>query len=470
MAKDVNIHLKTEGSEQANRELERTAQATRKVGDATESAGKRGATATRNAVEQMSSYAKQAAAAVGIGALTKALRENSEAMQENAEIAASQQRRITRLQFMGDFFAEHPEARAEVRAYAEFGRRPAEEVADAWYNLRSKGAFLDDEAQHGMLQEALEISRTDPDVGVDTLVDMFLLYSKKTGERDANRIQNVIKQTIAEAGAGAKDVASQMPKFLPWGIAGGMSGAESAGLWAYATTELGDAGEATTALRMVYQGLEGQWTPAQKRLMRRLGVKPGMSFMEKLEALGGKDLSVAQLDVLAGRGGAMLSSLTKNIEDAKAAMGRITAVDRGDIDLTAAAIEDVFGKDAVAKMVEDIQGLDVEIENIRAGDVNALEWDHHIKQHEAMLRRKGASEAKIGLQTRILRAAAAMGFKLQEAELGGGEQIQVQPQAMPAPAAATPTQVNYIYDHSSHYSPVAGSGEDRAIGERFSQD
>ncbi|MBE0535000.1 MAG: hypothetical protein IH624_04960 [Phycisphaerae bacterium] len=473
--KDVNINVRAEGADETQRKLEGVAGTTEEMGKKTEEAGRRGSTGLAAGAKNLAAYAASAVSATAIiGALTAAMKANSDAMRENAEIAEGQQQRLLRLQFMGDFFQQHPQAREEVRAYAEFGRRPAEEVADAWYNLRSKGGFLDDEAQQGILRESLELSRTDPDVNVEMLVDMFLLYAKKTGERDGNRIQNVIKQTMTEAGSDAKGVASQLPQFLPWGIAGGMTGAETAGLWAYATTEEGDPAKATTALGQVFKGLEGQWTPDKQRLMRRAGVNKKMSFMEKLEKLGQGDMSVTDLDVIAGSGGAMLSSLAKNIEPMKEAMARIVAVDRGDIDLTADAIADVFGSDEIARMEEDARLMEIQIQNLRAQDVRAMQYKQKRLRREVDMRQRGSSEGAIYLESVGMKANEFLGVPPDwiRDTVGTRNLREIHADPLNQGSSELPTTVNYNnnYDNSSHYHPVSGMREERGMGERFSQD
>jgi hypothetical protein len=499
--KDVNIHVRALEAEEAKRKIEGVAQSTEQMGDKTEEAGKKGARGMAAGAEKLAAYAAGAVSATAVlGLLTGAIRANSAAMTENAEIAEGQQQRLLRLQFLGDFLKEHPEARQEIAAYAEYGRRSPAEVSDAWYNLRSKGGFLDDTAQRGVLMEALELGRTDIDVSLDTMVDMFVLYMKKTGERDANKAQNVIKQTITEAGGGAQDVANQMTKFLPLGIAGKMTGAQAAGLWAYATTELGNPAEATTALSNVYEGLEGAWTPDRQKMLERLGVRRDMPFMGKLEALSKQDLTVEQLGTIAGAGGPMLASMTKNIGDLKRAMAAVEAADRADIDLTRQQIEEVFGSDEIARIEEDNRRLRVEIENLRAGDVEALRWSNKELVREVAMRRRGDAPYTIALQKKRDRLVKGIGGSASEepdvppdlwfgrsaeeeekAFREGLETVEaeppelgpsVEPTTVTAPLLGGPVHVDRSihYDYSHHYQPVAGNREDRGIGPRVSQD
>jgi len=492
--KDVNIHVRAQEAEETKRKLESVADSTERMGQKTEVAGRAAAKGTGQAEEKVRSYAKAAAAATAvIAGLTAAIKSSSAAMEENAAIAERQQNALLRLQFLGGFFEERPELRKEVGALAEFGRRPYEEVANAWYNLRSKGAALSDTQRSGILREALEMGRTDPGLPLDTLVDMFALYAKKTGEGDANRIQNVLQETITQAGGSGADVAKYMPQFLPIGMAGGLSGAESAGLWSYATTLLGEASVATTGLKATFLGLEGKGTPEGQKLLKKLKIQPQMDFFAKLDMLGQAQqagrFDLGSAEQLVGREGAsILLDMIKDPGAVRATVDAVTAMDRGDIDLTSTRIEELMGADEVAMLEEDSRQLNIRIENLRGSDLNAMLWEKRIRQEEVKMRRLGYSEWNITAAKGVMRAMAGAGYRFDRENAPGWQRFVESGWYLDEPVLSSPGEedamaeraqrvisetmrpIQNIYDMSSHYRPVAGSREDRRIGERVSQD
>jgi hypothetical protein len=474
--KDVNIHVRARETEESKRKIEGVAQSTKEMGEKTEEAGRRSAAGMEKA---LATVAKYAATMVGVQKLlsefTRALEENARAMDENAAAAEKHQKSLLRLQFLGGFFQERPELRQEVGALAEFGRRPYEEVANAWYNLRSKGAALSQGQQDSILREALEMGRTDPDLPLDTLVDMFALYAKKSGEPDANRIQNVLQETITQAGGSGADVAKYMPQFLPIGMAGGLTAAESAGLWSYATTLLGEASVATTGLKATFLGLEGKGSPEGQKLLKKLKITPEMDFFSKLDVLGraraGGKFGLASAEQLVGREGAsILLDMLKDPGAVRSTVGAVTAMDRGDIDLTRTRIEELVGSDEVARMEEDNRQLAVRIENLKAADRESLTWKNAELQREAAMREKGYAPYAISLVKRRDRHAKGLGFTPDQTgelppDIGAGFSVGPYRRQLGGEDAGA-TIVNYNFDNSTHLRPVAGTRDDG----RFSQD
>ncbi|MBW2560474.1 MAG: phage tail tape measure protein, partial [Deltaproteobacteria bacterium] len=436
--KDVNIHVRAKDADQAKRDIDRTAGATEDLGKKTEQAGRKSEQAGKKTKQAgkdtedagkaagkakgaFASFATKlaawAAAMVSIGAaikiVTGAINANKRALNEHADVAVAQQQKLLRLQYLGDMFKERPELRKEVGALSVLGRRPFEEVADAWYNLRSKGGALSQQQRDSIMREALEMGRTDPDLPLDTLIDMFSLYAKKTGQGDANRIQNVLQQTITEAGGSGADVANYMPQFLPIGMGGKLTGAQAAGLWAYATT-LGDAAVATTGLKAVFMGLEGKGSPEGKKILKEIGVGKDMDFFEKIgllgEASGEGRFDLGMAEQVAGReGSALLLDLIKDPEELSRVINKVVGVDRGDIDLTHTKITELMGTDEVARLEEEIRGVNIQIANKKGADTRALRWKKKMGEREMSMRRAGIPEYGIQFGRREMEHLAGMG-------------------------------------------------------------
>lgn len=409
--KDINIKVRTQGVPATKEDIDGLKRSVGGLGDKVEQSNRQQSDSYQDAERKSGSYFSKLTGwifgATGLlkvfHEITKAIQMQTQAMEENAAAAAKQQNSLLRLQFLGEFYKEKPELRKEVAALAEYGRRPFEEVAGAYYNLRSKSGNLSQAQQSSIMKEALEMGRTDPAMQLDTLVDMFSLYAKLTGEKDANRIQNVLQKTVEQAGGTGADVANYMPQFLPIGLAGGLSGSQAAGLWSYVTTQTASPSIATTGLRATFMGLQGKGTPDAAKLLKRFGVKDTMDFAGKIDTLAaayssGK-LTLGDAEKIAGReGSSILLSLLQNPQAMRQTMSNVVGADRGDIDLTGGMIQGLMGTDEIAKLEEDIRLLDVAISNQRARDPDALKLKKLRLESELIARKSGAGEYGIGMQ------------------------------------------------------------------------
>lgn len=443
--KDINIHVRAKDTEQTKQQIDSVNQSVKKTGQETDRAGE---SAKKNAglfgglLSKLTAFASGAAS---IHLVTQAIRDQTQALEENAQAALKQQNALLRLQFLGDYYQQKPELRAEIMALSEFGRRPAEEVAGAAYNLRSKNAAMTEPQRMGILKEALEMGRTDPSLPLDSLVDMFSLYAKQSGVTDANRIQNVLQKTIEEAGGSGADVAGYMPRFLPVGIAGGLTPAESAGLWAYATTQEKEASIATTGLRAIMMGLQGKGTPEGAKLLQKYGVTQDMDFFTKIQTLSRAGIDLAAAEQLFQREGAAMGlAMLRDPAAMMQTIQSVTGADRGDVDLTRGKIEGLFGADEMARLEEDTRLLEIQIQNIRASDVQTVANRTRRLEIEKTLRQQGRAEAYIKAKMKEMQLMEAFGFSQQTAEEWAFWDYE-RPASRQEPA---PMNINYNYDNS----------------------
>jgi len=462
MAKDVNIHVKAKGIPQAKQQLDGVAKSSQRVGDTVSRSAKKGADGmdklsgstakTKGRFAKFTSSIKSwAAGLVGITAIitaiTRAVRVQSEALKEHAQIASRQQKSLLALQAMGTFIEEHPEARKEVAAYAELGRRPFEEVAGAWYGLESKGAGLTAKQKRGIMTEALELGRQEPDADLKSIVDMFSLYAKQTKQKDINLIQNVFRATMTKAGAELSEVGQYLPQFQPLGISGGLTGPEAAGIWAYATTVTARPEQATTGLRNIFSALQGKGTPESKTMLQGLGITPEMNFFRQLQRLSSAQktgkFGVPEAESLAGRENiAVLLSMLQNPRAMMETIGYVTGRARGDIDITKTKLQQIMGTDEVARLEENIRRLDIQIQNQKGSGVRSLRWQELSKQYEVEMREAGLPEWYIRLQNATMWGLGAVAPGIMEPARPAGSII-----------------INNHYDHSQHFNPRWGSDE-----------
>jgi len=410
MAKDINIHLKTRGTQQTKRELDHVGDSTKKVGHAVEKGGKSAETAGFSFGRFAKKIVAWGAGFFGIAAtirgITKALEINAQAMEEHANIAEKHQKKLLALQAMGDFYKERPQLRKEVAAKAEFGRRPFEEVAEAWYTLRSQAGRMTPKQREGILNESLELGRMYPEAPLTDLINMFTLYAKATRSQDLNQAQNVLLQTITEAGGSMGAVSKFMPQFLGPAMAGGLTGPEAAGLWAHATTlpEAGGIEKASTALRNVLLILQGKGeTPEATKMLQGFGITPEMGFFEQMEILAAEQqagkFGLPQALLLAGREGApMLTGLLKDPKMMRETIEKVVQAGASQRDIAAETLKGLMGTDEIARLEEEGRQLTIAIDNLKAQDTESLRWRVHLKHLEKDMRLKGLSEVQIHMR------------------------------------------------------------------------
>jgi len=501
MAKEVNIHVKTPGAETSKQKLDELAAAGRDFGEDVNQAGTKVQSGAKKGAEGIGGLSQEtgkaqsgfekfgasitlwAAKIFGIAAvirgITTAIKSQTEAMKEHADLANEQQRSLVRLQYLGQFFKEKPELRKEVEAYAEYGRRPFVEVVEAWYNLRSKGAGLSEAQRRGIMQEALEMGRTDPDTELDTLVDMFSLYAKKTGQADINRIQNVLLQTITEAGGSTGDVSRYMPQFLPFGLAGGLTPAQTAGLWSYATTQTADAAVATTGLKAMFLGLQGKGTPEGQELLKQFGVMPQMGFFEKIDLLSqqyqGGALGLGVAEQLAGREGAgILLDLLRSPGAAIQTISNVEQVDTGKIDLTRDMITELTGQDRRAFLEEETRRLDIALENLKGGKLKPMEMQKYLKEFELEARKANEPEIIIKLAKAARWALGAVGFSpetIASRDVYPSEyRDRARDEGSTVPTVNNINNFNNEYHQDMNFYPRVGTTGEGERGPRVSED
>jgi len=432
MAKDINIHIKTRGAEQTRQQLQGVGKSAEKVGDSANQGGRTGA----EGIDKMSDAAAKGPSRfarlsssikswvfglVGISAviagITRAIQAQKQAMEEHARIAAEQQKKLLALMGMGTFFEEHPQARKRIAQMAEFGRRPFEEVAEAWYNLESKGAGLTKQQKEGILHEALELGRMEPEADLKSIIDVFSLYAKETRQQDINQIQNVLRQTLSQAGAELSQIGQYLPRFLSLGIAGGLSGAETAGLWAYATTRAPSPEMATVGIRNIFSALRGEGTPEAQKILEQVGVTKEQTIFEQLsklsEAQKAGRFGVPEAEKIAGKENiAVLLSMLTEPKAMMETVRSVTGVARPDIDIVKSKLDQIMSKDEIARIEEEGRRLDVIIANIKGEDIEALKKVVVLKEYELRLREADVAEYRIQLALAFERILEGFGVEI----------------------------------------------------------
>lgn len=472
MAKDVNIHVKAKGAQQTKQQLDSVSKSTEGVGEK----AKKGAAG----VDKLSGSASKAKSSFGsffsglkswatgligitavIAGITKAINIQKQALQEHARIAEEQQKKLLALQTMGDIFEKRPELRKEIAAYAKFGRRPIPEVTEALYALESKGAGLTEQQKKGIMREALELGRMEPEAELKSIVDVFSLYAKETRQQNINQVQNVIRQTLSQAGAELGQMGQYLPQFLSLGISGGLTGAETAGLWAFATTRAPSPEKATTGIRNIFMALQGKGTPESQKLLQQLGITPQMNIFQQLGTLSAAQragkFGLPEAETVAMKeNAALLMSMLTEPKAMMETVRKITGVARPDIDITRDKLKLIMGADEVARLEEEGRRLGISIEDIKGRDINALRWNTFIGLREEAMRDADLSEVAIAIELARLRFISAVGLKTEYPEEHFVSKIQQGLWGEPL----RPTNI-IINDNHIEYNPRIGYEKQR---------
>ena len=412
--KDINIHVRARDTEQTKKQIGDVAGAAEQLGKKTSEGQRVAAESTVQATEKMSIFGSMLNKAANyvlalyggvkaINAVTAAIKLQSDAIKEHADIALEQQNKLLRLQFLGDYYKEKPELRKQVMAASEAARRPFEDVANAMYDLHNLGTGLTDKQQQDILDKSIELGRTMPETPLNKIVQSMVFFAKQTKEKDVGKIQNIIKQTLTEAGGEPGEAAADLSKFLPLGLSAGMTAPEAAGTWAYITSQFPEAGRATTALSGIMMALQGKGTDDSKRLLRRLGISPGTPFLQQIQQLSQQQaagkLHLKDIEELASTKEApVLAALLQDPEAMMKTIESINTAGQSQENLTQKSIEGLYGQDEMARLEDMSRFLDISVTNLKAMDTKAVRLEVGKKLHETLLRKAGVPELAIGIE------------------------------------------------------------------------
>lgn len=394
--KDINIHVKAQDVEKSKQDIDSFGQSVSNVGKMTQQTGQQAS----EGAEKLSFWATQlnnikgyllgmVGGVAAINAVTEAVRRQRQEWEENARVITKQQEQILRLQFLGDYYKEKPELRKEVMAYAEIGRRPFEDVANAMFDLRNMGAAYTGPQREEILRRSLELGRIMPQAPLKDIVQSMILYSNAAKTTNFAAIENVLSKTLTKAEG--EEAPIELAKFLPVATAAGLSGEQAAGLWSYAISQYPASGLATTALERMMLLLQGK-TPEARVAMGRLGITPQRPFMEQFNQLVAKQPNLKQLEgIFDTRMAPVVLTLLQHPDMVRAAMSQATAAGQMPENLTQQSIQGLFGTDEMARLTDLSKFLDISIENLRGMNERSIRVQVGRKLQEATLRRETES-------------------------------------------------------------------------------
>ena len=218
-------------------------------------------TATASMVSDLKRVALQTFAISKVGAAIKKVYSDARAeIRKTAETGRAVQAQFIDLQFLGENFRDPDFRRKTFAAAAAAGIQPGE-FAVGKHLFESTTSGLAPGLQQALLPEAIAIKRT-TSLDLGTLSGILgkagALTTRGKGETDedqARRIANVVLETMEQASAGPQQFASQFPRAIAAGAAGGLTLTESGALFATLTEISGTTERAAGAMDIIVRQL-----------------------------------------------------------------------------------------------------------------------------------------------------------------------------------------------------------------------
>jgi hypothetical protein len=139
-------------------------------------------------------------------------------------------------------------------------------------------------------------------------------------------------------------------------------------------------------------------------------------------------------------------------------IGQVTGANRGDIDTTAAMIDELLGSDPYAAASDELAVANVGIENSKGTDLRSIQWQARKRAWERRMRSEGRNEVDIWFQNMIMNAAGVLGAPLPV----DPDQAPAEPYEITGPPVSPrrdPNSVNinnFVNDNSTHIHRTEG--------------
>ncbi|MBB6429223.1 hypothetical protein [Algisphaera agarilytica] len=351
---------------------------------------------------------------LGAGGLVRALQVLGEELDRRIEQTREFAEAQLNLQFLDTSFNE--QEREFLGQAAQLGGRSPAEIARAYTSLRSRFPDRSNTELQGLFLEIVETGvTTDADLG--TLTDAFAGLFAENG--DSQRSQNILRETITQAGVGDPGVISRLlGKFLgPGQQIGNVSEAEAAGLVAGATgLDTRQPEEQITGLRSVLLSLLGSLSDEQLEIAQGAGIDRSSintALLTLGQAIEAGRIDAAGLEQLVGAEGVTTATALGDPAKRGAFFEKQAAVVRAadsEEDLTGLAIDNIFAQDEVQALNFAIKQVDARTAVAESQDVDALRGELAIKLQQAEQRDAGVGaigRSISGLTNRIARLLGA---------------------------------------------------------------
>lgn len=271
----------------------------------------------------------------------------NERLRENAELVNRSVEANTNLAFLGttpeqrDFAAE---------AAAKAGRDP-NEGSRVYADIISRRSQASEEERRAIYEQALETGKT-TDAPLQAIADALLTIQKF--EPDAQKAQNILFQTIKEAGVSdPAKVSPLLARFLGLDL-GGLSVGEKAGFVAAATGLGLGPEESVTGLRNLLLGVSGAGTPQGNEIFDRIGLTRSErndfkgALVELAQAYESGLIKPEEIEFIAGREGLAVTAALVDENVLRTALAQVESVGRAQnstSDLTSQEIDLRFKQD-----------------------------------------------------------------------------------------------------------------------------
>ncbi len=363
--KDINIHLKTQGTAQTKQDLDGTSRSIRKSGEAAEETkskfGKLGGDVTSWAKGLVSITAS-------IGAFTRAALSDMRNMEQAASSAAQAVKHQRDLMSLGDFAKRHPKLDVEMGQIALAAGLPGVEgrieAQQAYELIESSRGQMTDAQLVGIMNQSAKLRQTTK-AEMNIIAPLLQAMLKADKSATPAQLANLFQQTKTEAGSTTPELSSVLPELFPLGVTGGVLPEEISAMYSIASRDFG-ANKAMTGVRnmmMILRG--GELKPEAQDILNKRGISSDMSMTEQLSRLQGA--SLPELKTIFEREVAgIAASITGQLPAYQESLGRISNAYRNPaMDLVGDAIKEIYKPGSKQYQQRQLDILEAQIEQFK---------------------------------------------------------------------------------------------------------
>lgn len=398
MADDVKIPISTPGAKDAKRDLDGVADSLHKVGDTAKRSGgeavrETGALhdVTGKLAQGVMSLVGSYAGLQGVLKLLQGIREEHEReLQVTLRHTEAQRGLLMLTQVSG----ERPETQKQLMQMAVAAGRPVEQVAPAYYTLKSGTAGMAPERQQGLMSAALAMGKTDFSADLNAIVNLFSTLGAQNPDLSPTQISNLAWQTVNQAKATPSEMAAYLPPILSTGGAAGIDPATLAAAFSFSTRAGGGAARSGTAVSATLMGLLRPSSESKKAL-EALGYPSRGGLMERVNWVAGQGESLPpELEAALGgrRGIEFVAALTRDPAGFAAEIAGSRAAMNAPGSEVARELGKLYGEAPAQRMLDQIRSIGVAAD-VAENDPAALERKLRLGFRDLLAKRMGAGAA-----------------------------------------------------------------------------
>ena len=398
MADDVKIPISTPGAKEAKQALDGVADSLHKVGDTAKKSGGEAAQETGKLHEVTGKLAGQVTSLIGsymgLQGVLKLLAGIREEHERILQVTLRQTEAQRGLLALSQVAGERPETIAALNRMAVASGRPVEQVAPAFYTLKSGTTGMTPERQQGLMSAALAMGKTDYSADLNAIVNLFSTLGTQNPDLTPTQISNLAWQTINQAKATPSEMAAYLPPILSTGGAAGIDPATLAAAFSFSTRAGGGAARSGTAVSATLMGLLRP-SDESRTALAELGYPATGGLMERVNWVAGQgeNLPPELQAALGGRRGIeFVAALARDPAGFAQEIAASRAAMNAPGSQVAGELGRLYGEVPAQRMLDQIRSISV-ASDVAMNTPEALETETRLQFRELLARRRGMGAA-----------------------------------------------------------------------------